>query len=82
MAILIYSRSSCPYCEHAKRLLLAKGAVFEEIRVDQVEGALDEMMKVSQGRTFPQIIIHGKAIGGYDDLKALQDSGELDALLA
>jgi glutaredoxin 3 len=30
----------------------------------------------------PQVFIDGLAIGGYDDLRALDRSGELDKLLA
>lgn len=79
--VQIYTRANCSYCDHAKHLLSAKGVVYEEIRVDQTPGALEAMQELTSGRTFPQIIIKGKAIGGFDDLKALQDAGQLDALL-
>ena len=32
--IVIYTKSSCPYCHAAKDLLRAKGAKYEEISVD------------------------------------------------
>jgi len=46
-------------------------------------GRRDEMIERSGGRrTVPQIFIDGRHIGGYDDLSALDRSGELDRLLA
>jgi glutaredoxin 3 len=33
-------------------------------------------------RTVPEIFINGKIVGGYDELKALDDQGKLDILLA
>ena len=46
-------------------------------------GRRDEMIERSGGRrTVPQIFIDGRHIGGYDDLSALDKSGELDRLLA
>ena len=39
-------------------------------------------MAETGGYTFPQIIIDGRNIGGWDDLSALDSAGELDALLA
>ena len=32
--VVIYTKSTCPYCHAAKALLHAKGAAFEEISVD------------------------------------------------
>jgi glutaredoxin 3 len=46
-------------------------------------GRRDEMIERSGGRrTVPQIFIDGRHVGGYDDLSALDRSGELDRLLA
>jgi glutaredoxin 3 len=33
-------------------------------------------------RTVPQIFIHGRHVGGYDELAMLEREGKLDALLA
>ena len=40
-----------------------------------------EMIERSGRRTVPQIFIDGDGVGGYDDLAALEASGELDRLL-
>jgi glutaredoxin 3 len=81
--VLVYSQPFCGYCSAAKRLLTAKGAAFTEIDVMSEAGRREEMIERSGGRrTVPQIFIDGRHIGGYDDLSALDQAGELDRLLA
>lgn len=81
--IIIYSSMFCPYCHSAKALLGKKGVDFEEIDVDTIPGARQEMTRrASGGYTVPQIFIGDAHIGGCDDLYALEGAGRLDALLA
>ena len=79
--IVIYSTTYCPYCAAAKALLRSKGVVFEEIDVTHDPARRAEMEELSQRRTVPQIFIDGRSIGGYDDLRYLDSTGELDPLL-
>ena len=78
----VYSKSWCPFCRMAKRLLEEKGQEFVEFDVELDPAKYDEMLERSQGRwTVPEIFIDGKLIGGFDDLRALDASGQLDELL-
>lgn len=79
--VVMYTKDYCPYCTMAKELLQAKNIEFEEIRIDLEPEKRDEMIRLSQKRTVPQIFINGKPIGGYDDLAALARSGKLNDLL-
>jgi glutaredoxin 3 len=80
--IEIYSSDWCPYCARAKLLLHKKGVEFEEIVVDGNPELRMRMAERAGGRsTVPQIFIDGRAIGGCDDLLALEKKGELDPLL-
>jgi len=65
----------------AERLLIAKGAAIEKVRVDLEPERRAEMMKKSGRRTVPQIWIGERHIGGCDDLYALDRQGGLDPLL-
>lgn len=76
--VVIYTSQSCPYCLLAKNLLKDRGFAFEEIRVDVDASKRDEMIRLSNRRTVPQIFINDQPIGGYDDLAALAKSGKLD----
>ena len=69
--IVIYSKDPCPYCEHAKAWLNSKQLTYTEHKVG-VDGFTREdlLAAVPTARTVPQIIIDGKLIGGWDDLRA------------
>jgi glutaredoxin 3 len=79
--VLVYSTNYCPYCAAAKALLRAKGVPFEEIDVSNDPARRAEMEQLSGRRTVPQIFINGRSIGGYDDARQLDATGELDRLL-
>ena len=80
--IQIYTGDFCPYCTKAKALLDRKGVDYTEIEVGRDAEKRAELTEKSGGlKTIPQIFIDGKHIGGCDDLYALDDKGELDALI-
>lgn len=79
--IIIYSKEHCPFCDKAKQLLDHKGASYEEVRVDLNSDELQTMMDRSGRRTVPQIFIGDRHIGGFDDMWALEQAGELNPLL-
>jgi glutaredoxin 3 len=66
----------------AKALLKHKGVTFEEVDVGEDDALRARVVELSGRRTVPQIFIDDKPIGGYDELRALDDQGELDRLLA
>jgi thioredoxin reductase (NADPH) len=80
-AITMYTKSWCPYCDRAKRLLQEKGQTWTEIDVEAAPERRDEMIRRSGRATVPQIWIGERHVGGFDDLAALERAGELDALL-
>lgn len=79
--IIVYTSEHCSYCVRAKALLKQKNLDFKEIRVDLDDAMREEMIKKSGRRTVPQIFINGQAIGGCDDLYALEKQGQLNQLL-
>ncbi|MDD3019658.1 MAG: glutaredoxin 3 [Alphaproteobacteria bacterium] len=79
----VYTTDYCPYCTRAKQLLDMKDVDYAEIDVSSDDVARIALVQKAQGRrTVPQIFINDKPIGGYDDMRALEDSGDLDKLLA
>ena len=79
--VVIYTTSYCPYCFGAKQLLREKQIEFEEIDVTEDPQRRSEMERLSARRTVPQIFINGRPIGGFDDARYLDSTGELDKLL-
>ncbi|MBQ0822572.1 glutaredoxin 3 [Microvirga terrae] len=81
-SITIYTKSWCPYCSAAKKLLGEKGVAFTEIDIEKKPEARAEMIQRANGRsTVPQVFIGEKHVGGCDDLYALDDRGQLEPLL-
>jgi glutaredoxin 3 len=80
--VVVYSSPFCGYCGAAKRLLTSKGVRFKEIDVLFDPERKREMIERSGRRTVPQIFIGDRHVGGFDDLSALDATGELDDLLA
>ena len=80
--VVIYTGPMCNFCSAAKHLLNKKKVSYEEIDIGYDEKKREEMLKKSNGaKTIPQIFIEEKHIGGYVELKALENKGELDSLL-
>lgn len=80
--VVMYSTAVCPYCVRAEQLLMRKGVKnLEKIRVDLNPELRAEMMEKSGRRSVPQIFIGTTHVGGFDDLFALDQQGELDPLL-
>ncbi len=80
--IEMYTKNYCPYCVNAKALFERKGATFFEYNLDQRPELVAGMQERNPGaRTVPQIFINNEAIGGFDQLNALDKKGELDDML-
>jgi GrxC family glutaredoxin len=79
--VVVYTTNYCPYCFRAKALLRSKKVEFEEVDVTDDPDRRAEMERLSARRTVPQIFIDAHPIGGYDDARRLDATGELDRLL-
>ena len=79
----IYTKFMCPYCSRAMALLRRKNVTIEEHDITMGGPDRAVMLERSGGRsTVPQIFIGERHVGGSDDLAVLEQSGELDTLLA
>jgi len=80
--ILIYEKTSCPYCRKAKEFFTQKKIVFEVIDVEQNRPVFEKLMKTHNWDTVPMIFIDDKLIGGYSDLMELEKKDSLKELLS
>jgi glutaredoxin 3 len=79
----MYTAGYCPYCANAERLLQSKGVTeINKIQIDTDPALRMEMMEKTGRRTVPQIYIDDQHIGGFDDLRALDQAGGLEPLLS
>ena len=76
--ITVYSGPLCNFCDAAKRLLSRNNLNYNEIDISTKEGLRDEMTKRANGRrTIPQIFFDDYHVGGYQELRELEKTGEL-----
>ncbi len=78
--VKVYTTDFCPFCVAAKRLLEGKGVSFEEIKISSMEEKQELYAKTGH-QTVPQIFINEEMIGGFQELRALEESGELTTKL-
>lgn len=79
--IKIYTSTYCGYCNAAKGLLKNKGVEFVEVDLTTDHELRIELVEKHNWRTVPMIIINDNLVGGYDELVALERTGELDQML-
>lgn len=82
--VVMYAKTTCPYCHRAEHLLRSRGVEdIEKILIDHDPGRRPEMIEKAGGRTtVPQIFINGQHVGGSDDLHELDRAGKLVPMLA
>ena len=76
------TREGCGYCTAAIRLLKSKGVQFRHIDASGDPTTRRWLAEVTGQTTVPQIFINGRPVGGYTDIRALDEDGELDRLIA
>jgi glutaredoxin 3 len=72
--IEIYGKDHCPYCDmavqHAQNIIANRGAGKYEYKKLGKDFQKEELFEKFPGaRTFPQVRIDGRAIGGYTEFK-------------
>ena len=65
----------------AKKMLDGMDMSYENIDIEEQGLDRDDLAKITGGHTVPQIIINDKAIGGFNELLQLNNSGKLKELL-
>ncbi|KAK9465404.1 thioredoxin-like protein [Lipomyces arxii] len=83
-AIMVFSKSWCPYCKMAKSTLDKESVEHTDLELDQIETGEDiqrAIYELTNQRTVPAIFIGGKFVGGNSDLQMLKKNGELKNLI-
>lgn len=68
-SVLVYTRKDCSYSDAAMSDLKDNGTPYKEIDIDDVPGALEEMLRLSNGeRITPVMLVNGEVVIGYHGL--------------
>lgn len=73
----IFVKEGCKFSARARQLLMSRGALFNERDITFADDLRQEMVRRSGRETTPQIFLGDEHIGGYEELKKLDESGEL-----
>ena len=80
--VTVYTTDMCPYCRSAKALLDKRGVAYEEINLARDPDGRSTLAELTGMITFPQIVIDGETLGGFQELLAADRAGTLSELLA
>ncbi|HEX3031061.1 MAG TPA: glutaredoxin family protein [Bacillota bacterium] len=75
--VMLYALSTCPWCKKTKKLLSDNSVAYDFVDVDLLEGterenALQEVEKISGGRSFPVLKVGNKVVQGFDPDKIME----------
>ena len=80
--IVVYTADPCARCRNAKALLESRGYPYVEVNLTKDPDGRAELARKTGLMTFPQIVVEGETIGGFDDLRRIDADGGLDSILA
>jgi glutaredoxin 3 len=80
--VTVYTTEYCQYCKSAKTLLDRREITYQEINLARDPDGRAELSKITGMHTFPQIVIDGEPLGGFNELLAADRAGRLRDLIA
>ncbi len=80
--VTLYTTDRCSRCVSAKMLLGKRGISYREINLAKDPDGRAELAHKTGMFTFPQIVIEGETLGGFDELLAADRAGRLTELVA
>ncbi|XP_062991090.1 glutaredoxin 2 isoform X1 [Elgaria multicarinata webbii] len=78
--VVIFSKTTCSYCNMAKKLFQDMNVNYTAIELDMYENGSqfqDILHEMTGGRTVPRIFINGNFVGGATDTQRLHREGKL-----
>ncbi|XP_017785587.1 PREDICTED: glutaredoxin-C4-like isoform X2 [Nicrophorus vespilloides] len=80
-AVVIFSKTYCPYCKLAKDVFEKCQKKYTAIELDKRDDA-DEIQAIlgelTGAKTVPRVFVKGECLGGGSDVKALYENGKLE----
>jgi glutaredoxin 3 len=78
--ITVYTTEPCGYCRTAKALLERRSVPYDEINLSKDSEGRAELVARTGMMTFPQVLLDGRPLGGFQELAAADRSGLLAEL--
>ena len=78
----MYTTDPCSFCTRVKQLLDARKVEYTEINLARDAAGRAELVERTGMMSFPQVVIRGQVLGGFQETLAADRSGRLNELLA
>ncbi len=79
--VTVYTTDPCVFCTRAKQLLAKRGIAYEEINLARDADGRAELADRTGMMSFPQVLVDGELIGGFQETLAADKSGRLKELV-
>ena len=79
--VTVYTTEPCGFCRTAKALLNSRGIPYDEINRAKDPSGRSELAELTGMMTFPQVVIDGEPIGGFQELARADRAGLLRELV-
>jgi glutaredoxin 3 len=80
LEITVYTTDPCARCIRAKDLLSSRGLAFSEVNLAKDPVGRRRLAEFTGHMTFPQIVIGGEPLGGFQELLEADRQGRLSQL--
>jgi len=81
-AVVLFTKSTCPFCIRAEQVLSSANALNVVLNKEQNGDAMQKaLIEITSQKKVPQIFINQKFIGGFSELSTLYSGGQLTPLL-
>ena len=79
--VVVYTTVNCSFCSRVKALLNARGVPYREVDLGRDPDGRTELAQRTGMMSFPQVLVDGELIGGFQETLAADRSGRLQQLL-
>ena len=80
--VLVYTTDPCSFCSRVKQLLDARGIAYDEVNLARDAAGRQELAEKTGMLSFPQVLVKGQLVGGFQETLKADQTGELQKLLA
>jgi glutaredoxin 3 len=78
--VTLYTTEPCGFCRVAKALLEKRNVPYAEVNLAKDASGRAELVRLTGMMTFPQVVIDGRTVGGYQELAHIDRAGGLAEL--
>ena len=80
--IVVYTTDPCSFCVRVKQLFKTRGIEYTEVNLARVPAGRAELVERTGMMSFPQVVIGGEVLGGFQETLRADQTGQLRELLA